>query len=308
MLQTLRYSCSTSVPKVRLLGEMPFGTIGYKELIDCLLVWHASHTPLVSMACQTSTSGHQSHAYQSCSFLCGTTAQVKLIHVHVYTCNTIVHCCHTVQLCNPQTSTGVSASCISAADRLAKPTEAEQKILGKLFPSSKSSTKRPSSSRPFDPTVDCSVSIRQKKKKAATTEGRPTNVKVVVLPKLLPAIPKGVRRSQMCKGGRIKSLLFKRSMSCSEVRSVIRRGFSHLGLEKWKYLESSRNNILSVSECQEIDGGVVVTRKGCLYVCEEVGVVWCSSSIILYYQARVDASVSHMHVLFVCVKLTIVQL
>ena len=121
------------------------------------------------------------------------------------------------------------------------------------------------------------IAIRQKKKKAAITEGRPTNVEVVVMPKLLPAIPKGVRRSQMCKGGRIKSLLFKRSMTCSEVQSVVRRGFSHLGLEKWKYLESSRNNILSVSECQEIDGGVVVARKGCLYICEEIRMVWCSS-------------------------------
>lgn len=183
-----------------------------------------------------------------------------LLHVSIYV----------MQLCNTQVSAGASATSISAADRLAKPTEAEKKVLGRLFPSSKSSTKRPSTSRPFDPTADCCVSTKQKKKKAATTEGRPKTIKVVVVPKLLPVVPKGVHRNNLAKSGRIKPLLFRRSMTCSEVQKVIRTGFSNITLNKWKYLDSSRNNILSVAECQEVDGEVVVARKGCLYVCEEV--------------------------------------
>ena len=91
-----------------------------------------------------------------------------------------------------------------------------------------------------------------------------------MIPKLLPVVPKGVHRNNLAKSGRIKPFLFRRSMTCSDVQKVIRTGFSNITLNKWKYLDSSCNNVLSVAECQEVDGEVVVPRKGCLYVCEEV--------------------------------------
>ena len=130
---------------------------------------------------------------------------------------------------------------VAAADRLAQPTEAERKLLGRLFLSSKSLGN--------DHHVPGHLILQETalQKKAATTKGRPISVTIAVLPKFLPSIPKGIRRSRMSKGGRMKSLLLKHIMTVTEVRCIIRRGFSHLGLANWKYLECSRNNFLMLA-------------------------------------------------------------
>ena len=70
-------------------------------------------------------------------------------------------------------------------------------------------------------------------------------------------------------------------MTATEVRSIIRRGFSHLGLANWKYLECSRNNFLTLAECQEVDGAAAVGQKGCLYICEEVNIRNLQFNIII---------------------------
>ena len=112
---------------------------------------------------------------------------------------------------------------------LAKPSEAEAKALSRLFPSKSSGNKR---KHPFDPTSECCVQEKQKKKKAATTEGRVTNVQVILLKCFTPSLPRGRRRTELKDSGRIKMLQFKRSMSPHEVLSQIVRGFHHIeGLE-----------------------------------------------------------------------------
>ena len=145
---------------------------------------------------------------------------------------------------------GISAAALS--DRLGKPGQKEGEVLSKLFPSS--SKKRKTSCRPFDPTAECCVSAQQKRKKAATTGGRPTNVKVVVMPKFLPVIPRGARRTKLFSEGRVKSVQFKRSMDYTEVKSVVSRAFTNIPLASWKYLECSRDNRVQFAASQQLNG------------------------------------------------------
>ena len=119
---------------------------------------------------------------------------------------------------------------------------------------------------PFDPTSECCVQDKQKKKKAATTKGRVTNVQVILLKCFTPSLPRGRRRTELKDSGRIKMLQFKRSMSPHKVRSQIVRGFHHIkGLETLTYLDSRDNN-LKISKKKDLGGEDVIKRKGSLYL------------------------------------------
>ena len=158
---------------------------------------------------------------------------------------------------------------MSISQRLSKPSLGEAKALGSLFPSSNShSGKR---GRAFDPTADECISVEKKKKKAAVSQGRPTNVKIMMLKSFSPFIPRGRPRALLKQEGREIMLQFRRSMSPQEVRNTIIRGFSKAhGLDNWTYLACDSDNHLFVSKNQELDGNDVINRKGCLYICPKV--------------------------------------
>ena len=154
---------------------------------------------------------------------------------------------------------------MNISQKLARPSEAEAKALGKLFPSSASAGKK--RTRPFDPTSECCVAREQKKKKAANSQGRVTNVQVVLLKSFIPSLPRGKRRTELKDSGLIQTVQFKRSMSPLEVKNQIIRAFQHTeDLQAWMYLDNSDNHLL-VSNKQELDGEDVIKRKGSLYLC-----------------------------------------
>ena len=113
------------------------------------------------------------------------------------------------------------------------------------------------------------MSKQKKKKKAAVTPGRPCKIEVVLLPKVFHVVPKRDPRKQLITEGRVKTLMFRRSMSAVEVRNVIIRGFVEFKLREWVYFKNSQNNRLTVSQ-DEFLGKDVVDRKGSLYICEKV--------------------------------------
>ena len=163
----------------------------------------------------------------------------------------------------------ISAKAVNIATRLGKPATGEAEALGYLFPSSSSSgSKRP---RPvFDPTAELTVAEEKRKKKAVNSQGRPVNVKVMVLKSFSPYIPRGRPRNLLKKDGREKTLRFRRSMNSEEVRCTIARGFPHIECLKdksWTYLQCDAENHLVVSKNQAFDGSEVISRKGSLYIC-----------------------------------------
>ena len=153
---------------------------------------------------------------------------------------------------------------MNISQKLARPSEAEAKALGKLFPSSASAGKK--RTRPFDPTNECGVA-REQKKKAANSQGRVTNVQAVLLKSFIPSLPRGKRRTELKDSGLIQTVQFKRSMTPLEVKNQIIRAFQHTeDLQAWMYLDNSDNHLL-VSKKQELDGEDVIKRKGSLYLC-----------------------------------------
>ena len=140
--------------------------------------------------------------------------------------------------------------------------------MGSLFPSSNTQGKR---SRAFDPTDDC-ISVEKKKKKAAISSGRPTNIKVMILKKFSPFIPRGRPRNLLRQEGREVTLQFRRTMKPDEVQDVIIRGFPALHDLPWSYLACDSDNRLSMSKNQQLDGNDIINRKGCLYICPKVNI------------------------------------
>ena len=101
--------------------------------------------------------------------------------------------------------------------KLCKPSSLETKALKELFPASAKGGKR--QIRPFDPTNECCASSSQKKKKAANSQGRVTNVPVMLLKMYVPNIPRGKFRNELKSQGRVQTLQFRRPMSPLEVKN-----------------------------------------------------------------------------------------
>ena len=117
---------------------------------------------------------------------------------------------------------------------LSTPSNFERRELSSLFPSS-----RPTCSykRPFDPSAECVALPQQKKKKAAGIGLRAISREVVVFRNVVP-IKKF--RSELNNERRIQNLKFKRSMTPSQVKSVIIDGFRHIhGFSRFQYLENT---------------------------------------------------------------------
>ena len=148
---------------------------------------------------------------------------------------------------------------------LSTPSNSERRELSSLFPSS-----RPTCSykRPFDPSAECVALPQQKKKKAAGIGLRAISREVVVMKEFRNVVPIKKFRSELKNERRIQNLKFKRSMTPSQVKSVIIDGFRHIhGFSRFQYLENTSNS-LSISPNQEFDGAAVVGRRGALYLCE----------------------------------------
>ena len=123
-----------------------------------------------------------------------------------------------------------------ACKTLARPTESEKKTLASLFPASSYAGKR--LSQPFNPSSECCVNSAKKKKKSAI--GRSTSVQVVVMPGFTPNLPRGKSRATLVKGGRQKTLQFRRSMTPLQVKNKI--------LQEFKVL----HDLVSYMECNLI--------------------------------------------------------
>ena len=90
------------------------------------------------------------------------------------------------------------------------------------------------------------MSKQKKKKKAAVTPGRPCKIEVVLLPKVFHVVPKRDPRKQLITEGRVKTLMFRRSMSAVEVRNVIIRGFVEFKLREWVYFNDKQSYNVSI--------------------------------------------------------------
>ncbi len=152
--------------------------------------------------------------------------------------------------------------------QLCTPSKLEAHALKGLFPLSSYGGKR--QSHPFDPTSVSYASSSQKKKKAANTPGRATNVQVMLVKNFISNIPRGKYRNELKGEGRVQTIQFKRSMSTLEVKNQIVRAFRNIdNLQEWEYLQTDTNH-LHVAKNQEMDGNDVINRKGFLYLSEKV--------------------------------------
>ena len=117
----------------------------------------------------------------------------------------------------------------------------------------------------FDPKAECVAAAQHRKKKATGSSGRPSNVVVFMLPKFTSNVPRSKHRAQLETTGRRKTLKFSRNMSNEQVELVIRQGFG-VGTH-FKYLDCIDNE-LHISEEQEPDDSIIVSRKSAVYLME----------------------------------------
>lgn len=150
--------------------------------------------------------------------------------------------------------------------RVVKPSGPCMKKLAELYPTSKEvPVKRLNEA--FDPLQECVALPAKKKKKAARV--KPVSLEVVMVPHTHPlSLPKGKRRKQLLKSGRVKTIQVSRTMSPLQLRNSIVVGFRHLNLQSWQYLETN-NGKLFVSDEQN-PGGDILSRRGALYLQEKV--------------------------------------
>lgn len=159
-----------------------------------------------------------------------------------------------------------SSSIGDILSRVKKPGEAEATALSKCFPYNKGKTT--STPKPFDPSLELVVEQNHKKKKSGMKKSK---VEVVMLKDFHGYVPKGESRKRLRRKGRISQLQISRSMSASHVQSCIKQAFKHLEVQAFSVLETDPSgHFLSHSASQEIDGQRAITRRGALYVCEEI--------------------------------------
>lgn len=102
---------------------------------------------------------------------------------------------------------------------------------------------------------------------------KPSNVQVLMLRDLNHGIPRGKYRKYLATDERIKKLEFTRSMSSSQVKTVISEGFKHLpGFSEFVLLEADSHGQLHMSKNQKPDGQYIIEsarrRSGAIYLCE----------------------------------------
>ncbi len=153
---------------------------------------------------------------------------------------------------------------MTSLNRIRKPSDTSAKKLANLFPESKSvRLKRPNDA--FDPLEYCVALPAHKKKKSSKV--KPVAVNVIVVPKFASTLPKGKKRQKLVDERRVEKIQLKRTMSPCEVRSSITRGFMHLHLVEWEYLELNGGKLISATNQDQ--SGELVDRRGSLYIREK---------------------------------------
>lgn len=159
---------------------------------------------------------------------------------------------------------------VNLCRELGVPSSAEKSELSRLFSQSSSGRKRPASVA-FDPLVSESPALAQLKKKKSVI--RPVSRDVVVFPAFSGRIPPKPQKQSLVSEGRVKTLIFKRTMSAVQVRNVIVRGFPEIQkVYPFKHLKACKNNKLEISE-PEPTGEDVCSRRGTIYIYQSVSII-----------------------------------
>lgn len=142
--------------------------------------------------------------------------------------------------------------------KLGKPSQANARVLASLFPACASSAKK----RKFDPTDECVVAEQHRRKKSASAKGRSKQVTVVLMKDIPSSIPKGAAREQLKKKGQVKDIAFQRHLDEDEVKELLSENFEALKDAEVQYLQSHKNNSLSIAKVQNLDGIGVISLAG----------------------------------------------
>ena len=140
-----------------------------------------------------------------------------------------------------------------------EPSDKDKNILAKLF--SPSTTVPRKRSMAFDPSAESFNFPQQKKKKSVV---RPVSRDVIFLPEQYKTVPQKGIKAGLHKQGRIKSLIFKRTMTTKQVRATIMHEFRSLHCSNIKFLMATRDNKLV--ELAEMNGEDVCGKRGAVYV------------------------------------------
>ena len=166
-------------------------------------------------------------------------------------------------------NTYAGESCEKAVDlckELGAPSSVEISELSRLFSESSSGRKHPASVA----LVSESPALAQLKKKKSVI--RPVSRGVVVFPAFSGRIPPKPQKQSLVSEGRVKTLIFKRTMSAVQVRNVIIRGFPEIQkIYPFKLLKACKNNKLEISE-PEPTGEDVCSQRGTVYIYQSVSI------------------------------------
>jgi hypothetical protein len=156
---------------------------------------------------------------------------------------------------------------LDAVSKVVKPTKVEASALGKLFPSSPSLPKLPSS---FDPSRECVFAQQKQRKKSCRI--KPSKLTLTLLSLGSCVIPRGKQRKALHDAGRMKTVEFSREMSSQVVRNKIITAFA---LQKdfhstYNLLSQGQNGRLMVADNQNPSGeefvGGVLKHRGNVYL------------------------------------------
>ena len=145
-----------------------------------------------------------------------------------------------------------------------KRTEKEKNVLAKLFSSSSSiSRKRPMA---FDPMAESSNSEFQRKKSVV----RPVSRDVIFFAEKCSRVPQRGLKVSLSKEGRMKSLVYKRTMTSLQVQEEIRRGFKSVCHDgPIHFLCAMKDNKLVESSIVQPGGDDICGKRGAVYVYQD---------------------------------------
>jgi len=95
--------------------------------------------------------------------------------------------------------------------------------------------------------------------------GRLAAVNIVMMKRFTSKVPKGGKRRQLLKQGRIKTLYISKDADHQHIHRKIETAF---GTPNFFILDCCNGHILSRSSQKVIDGDFALQRRGCLYLCE----------------------------------------
>jgi len=152
-----------------------------------------------------------------------------------------------------------------AAKKMGKPSQANAKVLTKLFPAYSGGAQK----RKFDPNDDSVVAEQHRQKKAAFKgKGRGKAVLVMALQEKAVTVPKSAKRDLLKEECRAKAVNFYRYMSAEEVNNLLAKTFLNLQPIQFLFLKTNKKNMLTEVENQKVDGNDVfeIAKGGSLYL------------------------------------------